>query len=159
MTLNRQRRELAFDDLDAVIRDVEELSASGYDRVGNWDLTQVCGHLSDWMRYAIDGYPKAPLPIRVMLWGMKVTIGKRELRKILESGSMRAGNPTFRDTIPSPGGDEAVAIEQLREVVRRFKSHEGKFQPSPLFGELDREAMTRLQLVHCAHHLSFLVRK
>ncbi len=159
MTGQVHRRELAFDDLDAVMRDVEQLAASGYERAGNWDLAQVCGHLADWMRYPVEGYPKAPLPMRAMLWAVRISIGKRELRKILENGSMSAGNPTFRDTIPSPGGDEAAAVEQLRQVVTRFKTHEGKFHPSPVFGQLDRDAMTRLQLVHCAHHLSFLVKK
>lgn len=48
-----QRRQLSFDDLDAVMRDVEQLAASCYDRVGNWDLAQICSHLSDWMRYPV----------------------------------------------------------------------------------------------------------
>ena len=159
MSQGLQRRELAFDDLDAVIRDVDALAADGYEQVGNWDLAQVCGHLTDWMRYPLDGYPKPPLPIRVMLWGMKVTIGRREMRKMMASGSMQSGRPTFPETVPPPGSDQAAAVERLRDVAGRFKTHQGKFQPSPLFGDLDRETMTRLQLIHCAHHLSFLVKK
>jgi hypothetical protein len=154
-----QRRELAFDDLDAVIRDVEALADTGYQQVGNWDLAQVCGHLADWMQYPMDGYPRVSLPIRAMLWAMRVTIGRRELRKILAAGSMSSGKPTLRSTVPPPGGDQAAAVERLRCLAARFKSHQGDFASSPLFGELDRETMMRLQLIHCAHHLSFLVKK
>ena len=72
---------------------------------------------------------------------------------------MPAGNPTIRETIPPPGGDEAAAVEQLREVVAMFQAHTGPYHPSPFFGALDRESCTQMQLVHCAHHLSFLIPK
>ena len=31
--------------------------------------------------------------------------------------------------------------------------------PSPLFGKMSRDELTRLHLIHCAHHLSFLTPK
>jgi len=154
-----QRRELEFNDLDAVIRDVEALDAAGYHQVGNWDLAQVCGHLADWMQYPMDGYPRVPLPIRVMLWAMRMTVGRRELRKMLAAGSMASGRPTLQSTVPPSGSDQAAAVDRLRCIAVRFQTHRGDFVPSPLFGDVDRETMMRLQLIHCAHHLSFLVKK
>ena len=44
------RRELRFDSLDEVVRDAEHLLAVGYDRAGNWDLAQCCGHLAHAIR-------------------------------------------------------------------------------------------------------------
>lgn len=75
------RRSLDLSDLDAVIRDAESLLANGYDKAGHWDLAQVCGHVTDWMSYPLDGFPTSPLPIRMMLWLMRVTVGKRKLNR------------------------------------------------------------------------------
>ena len=150
------RRSLSFSDLDAVVRDAEALRVCGYEKAGNWDLAQVCGHLADWMRYPVDGFPPAPLPIRLLLWAMRHTIGRRELRRLLQSGSMTSGRPTLRETVPAPGGDEAAAVELLRQTAARLQSHGGQRYGSPIFGEIDRASLIRLQLIHCAHHLSFL---
>ena len=49
---------------DQVSEDVRRLAAHGYTAHGNWNLSQVCGHLNDWMRFPMDGYPKAPILIR-----------------------------------------------------------------------------------------------
>jgi hypothetical protein len=151
------RRTLRFDDLDDVVREAESLRASGYHRAGAWDLAQVCTHLAEWMRFPLDGFPRPPAPIRAMLWVMKNTFGRRQLRKVLATSSMPAGGPTMPETVAAAGGDETAAVERLRQTVARFKAHTGPLHPSPLFGPLDKEAATRLQLVHCAHHLSFLV--
>lgn len=153
------RRTLEFRDLDHAVRDAESLLTGGYRPAGNWNLAQVCRHLSDWMSYPLDGYPRPPAPLRLMFWAMRRTIGPRALRKTLETKSMRAGTPTLRQTVPPPSGDDAAAVERFRQTVERFKMHSGPFHPSPFFGELDRDSATRLQLVHCAHHLSFLVPK
>jgi hypothetical protein len=153
------RRQLDFHDFDAVIRDVESLAAVGYERCGRWELAQVCRHLAEWLRFPLDGYPKPPAPIRLMLWTLRKTIGKRELRKILESRQMPGGGPTLPETVPSSGGNEAEAVEDLRRIIARFRAHDGPFYPSPLFGQLGAEDCTQLQLIHCAHHLSHLVPK
>ena len=151
------RRSLDFRDFDAVIRDVESLAAGGYDRAGRWDLAQVCGHLAEWMSFPLDGFPRPPWPIRLMLGALRKTIGRRALRTILERRSMRSGIATLRATVPAPGGDEAAAVERLRQVIARFRAHTGPFHASPLFGAWDREAATHVQLIHCAHHLGFLI--
>ena len=59
----RSRRQLDFRDLNEVVQYVEKLHVGGYEKVGNWDLAQVCGHLSDWMRFPLDGYPRPSLVV------------------------------------------------------------------------------------------------
>ena len=49
-----------------------------------------------------------------------------------------------------------AAPEQFLETVDRFKVHDGPIVASPVFGELTPEEALKLQLQHCAHHLSFL---
>ena len=152
-----ERRTLQFADLDEAVHDAESLLARGYDRAGNWDLAQTCGHLTEWLRFPLDGYPRQPAPIRLILWAARNTVGRRQFRKVLESGSLPVGGQTFPETIPAPGGDEAIAVARFREMAARFNAHKGPFQASPFFGEFNRETALRLQLIHCAHHLSFLV--
>lgn len=151
------RRLLRFNHLDDAVREAEALLSTGYDRAGNWDLAQTCGHLAEWMRFPIEGFPRAPLPVRAILWIVGITFARRKLRKTLDANEMPAGGPTFRETIPPPGGNDADAVERLRQMVERFKNHDGPLHPSPLFGDLDRETATRMQRLHCAHHLGFLV--
>ena len=106
----------------------------------------------------MDGFPKSPLPIRVMLWMVRNTVGKRIYNKCLAEG-MPAGSQTLPQTLAEPGGDPAIRITTLKEVVERFKAHTGAIHASPVFGAMSKDEATRLQLIHCAHHLSFLVPK
>ncbi|HSQ55407.1 MAG TPA: DUF1569 domain-containing protein [Gemmata sp.] len=151
-----QRRKLSFASLDDVAADAENLLAKGYDRAGNWDLAQVAGHIAEWMRFPIEGFPKPPLLIRPMLWLMKVTSGKKMLEKVLKEGFSPGGH-TMPQTVPPPGGDAAMAVAKLKESVAKWRSHTGEVYPSPLFGPMTKETALQLQLKHAAHHLSFLV--
>jgi hypothetical protein len=159
MSQTTQRRALKFDTLDEVIRDVEMLHSKGYNRLGNWDLAQISLHLADWLRYPVEGYPKMPLFLRPIMWTMKVTMGKGMLRKILKSGKMSEKGQTMPQTVHASGEDPTQAMEKLKTAIESWKKHSGEYHPSPLFGKWDRETATKLQLIHCAHHLSFLVPK
>lgn len=155
--MKEQRRQLTFTNLDQVIEDARKLLGEGYVPTGNWDLAQVCAHLNDWMRFPMDGYPPAALPIRVILWLIKVTVGRRQLRSVLENG-FRDSLPTMPQTVHAANiSTDAAAVERLVETIDRFKTYSGKFHPSPVYGELTPDEHSKLQLAHCAHHLSFLV--
>lgn len=149
------RRTLRFESFDDLIRDAERLLAGGYEKAGNWSLSQVCDHLSDWLTYPLDGFPKAPVPIRLMLWAVRRTMGRGMFEKYLRDG-MPAGKPTMPQSVHVPG-DDAAAVAKLREAVGRFRRHTGEYLPSPLFGRLTRDEAEQLQLGHAAHHLSFLI--
>jgi hypothetical protein len=157
MTEQMQRRAVSFQNLDELIQDVQTLHAAGYTSVGNWDLSQACGHLNEWMRYPMDGFPQAPWPMRLLMATLRNTIAPRMMRKVLAESAMKPGNPTIPSTVPAKGGDEANAVDKLCETARRLADHPGPFHASPMFGDLDRESLVKLQLIHCAHHLSFLV--
>jgi hypothetical protein len=156
-TAKLTRRTLTFATLDDVVRDTEHLLAVGYDRIGKWDLAQCCGHLAEWFRYQMDGYPKPPLLVRPVFWLIRNTVGKRLGRKMFAGGSMKTGLPTIPQSVPAPGGDDAAGVARLRETIGRWKAHTGPLHASPLFGGMSREAWTKGHLIHCAHHLSFLV--
>lgn len=150
------RRELRFGSFDEVVGDAEHLLAAGYEKAGSWDLAQVCGHLAEWLRYPLDGFPPAPLPIRVMLRVVRATMGRGLYEKYVRDG-MPAGKPTMPASIPPAGRDPSEAVAALRAAVERFTAYAGELHPSPLFGRLSKDEATKLQLTHAAHHLSFLV--
>ena len=68
--------------------------------------------------------------------------------------SVRDSGPA---SVPVPGGNAADAVARLKDAYARWRQHTGPLYPSPLFGLLPREMITRGHLVHAAHHLSFLV--
>jgi hypothetical protein len=153
------RRPLQFDTLDEIVPDAENLLAKGYEKAGNWDLAQVCGHLAEWLRFPVEGFPKAPAPIRAMLWVMRKTIGRKKFLGYITERTFPSGKPTMPQSVPPPGGDPREAIEKMRRSVNGLKEYTGTIVPSPLFGAMTKDEAVRMQLVHAAHHLSFLIPK
>ncbi|MBN9121640.1 MAG: DUF1569 domain-containing protein [Planctomycetes bacterium] len=151
-----ERRKLTFATLDDAVRDAENLVAKGYDKAGNWDLAQVGSHLTEWMRFPLDGFPKVPLLLRPMFWLLRTAVGKKIRAKVLAEG-FSTGGRTMPQTVFSPGGDAPAAVAKLKETAERFRAHTGPVHPSPLFGAMTKDEALQLQLKHCEHHLSFLV--
>ena len=153
------RRTLSFATLDEAVADAETLLAQGYDKTGQWSLGQCCGHLANWLGYAMDGFPKAPPPIRLLMWTLRNTLGPGALTRVLAAKAMRPGNPTAPQSVPAASGDDRAGVEAYRAMVERAKRFAGTPLPSPLFGPMDRDTWVKLNCVHAAHHLSFLVPK
>ena len=152
------RRELRLDSLAAAVADAESLLERGYDRAGNWSLAQCCDHLTNWLTYPLDGFPKSPLPVRLALRVMRAVSGRRLLEKFLAEG-MPAGRPTIPASVPAPGGDDAAAVERFKQAAARYFAHDEPKLPSPLFGPLTHDEGLAVQTRHAAHHLSFLIPK
>jgi hypothetical protein len=72
---------------------------------------------------------------------------------------MKAGGPTPQKPLPAPGGDEAAAVERFRQAIERLQRHQGQMHDSPFFGHLTPQEWRALHLIHCAHHLGFLMPK
>jgi hypothetical protein len=159
MAKDLKRRQLRFEHLDQAVNDARMLQATGYDRAGTWDLSQVCGHLATGMEFAIDGFPPNPPHLRFVFWIMRSTLGPIVVRRIVRTGAMASRAPAIKQSILGAGGDETQAVERLQRAVTRFQNHTGPLYPSPIFGSLDREQLHRLQLIHCEHHLGFLLPK
>jgi hypothetical protein len=50
-------------------------------------------------------------------------------------------------------------VARLKETIERLRTHQGELHASPFFGYLTPDQWRRLHLIHCAHHLGFLVPK
>ena len=146
-----QRRELEFQDLGEVIGELHGLRDNGYDRAGAWTLGQVSDHLAVFFRGSLDGFTqKVP-------WIIRALFGRMIFRSIIRRRGMRAGIKVPKSFLPQDVRDDHVAVDELTQLIDRFRNHEGEYEPSPLFGHLTRHEWTQLHLVHCAHHISFLV--
>ena len=151
------REKLEFERLDDAVVHIESLLENGYEPLGKWNLAQCCEHLNYWITFPMDGFPNPGPVMGTVLWLMKLTVGKSQLRSILENG-FKDGVPTMPATVAnSEGTDDRESFKKLRASVQRFNDHNGAIFPSPLFGEMTKEVATRLQLRHFEHHLSFLM--
>jgi hypothetical protein len=153
------RRELRFTALDDIIRDAEHLLSAGYDKAGQWDLAQVCNHLANWVKYPMDGFPPVPLLLKPVMWIAKRTMMPKFERQLREHRSMPPGIPTAPASVTPPGQDEAAAVVNLRDALRRFETYTGPIHPSPLRGVVSKDCWMDTHLIHGAHHLSFLLPK
>ena len=156
--MSTTRRPLKFDSLAEVVRDAQNLLANGCDRAGNWDLAQCANHLAFWMTCPIDGFGKGPVPVRMFLWIARNTFGPGKLKSVLANG-FPPGGPTDPNSVKPTGGDAEEAVAKLTAAAARFAAYDGPIVPSPFFGPMDKDTALKLQLVHSAHHLSFLVPK
>jgi hypothetical protein len=146
-------RNLEFRACQEVAAEVDRLHAGGYEKAGTWDLAQVSDHLTYFIQGSLDGFT-----FRVP-WLFKVLFGRLVFRRILSQRRMKAGVFTPQKPLPEPGGDEAAAVARLKQVLQKLEAHQGELQPSPFFGYMTPAQWRELHLIHCAHHLGFLIPK
>jgi hypothetical protein len=145
-----QRRSLDFADFEAVEKEIDRLQQGGYQRAGNWDLAQICDHLSQVMEGSLKGFSfQAP-------WILRKLLAPLILRHVMKTRTMRAG-VRVPEMAPAARVDPDESIRRCRQLLQQVQHHTGEFQPSPFFGRLSPEQWRQLHLIHAAHHLSFLV--
>lgn len=147
------RRHLNFKSFDEVNQDVERLRSSGYDQLGKWDLSMVCGHLADAVEGSMKGIPfKGP-------WWFRMFLGKVAWKKVKQIRRLRSGVPIPEQVKPKPGGEVSANMSRLRNVLETVKTFPGPFFPHPYFGQLSPDDWRDFHLIHSSHHLSFLIPK
>jgi hypothetical protein len=148
------RRKLRYDMIDAAIADIDDLHARGYERLGMWDLSRTCDHLTLTMRMSLDGFPPDTKPF----WPLRI-LGPTVVKwAVLGLGWMGRGAP-----LPHPSlaiGDpraEQTAVSHCIATFREVRDFDGEFARNPVMGRLSAKQWQRFHLVHAAHHLSLLV--
>jgi hypothetical protein len=61
------------------------------------------------------------------------------------------------DPMVPPADAPESAIDDLIASLKQLKAYKGKIAPHRLFGEIPDAEARRLNLIHCAHHLSYLI--
>jgi hypothetical protein len=150
-TATHQRRRLDFRTMEEVLADVEQLRGRGYDRLGNWDLSQILDHVGEGLRVAVHGGKnKGP-------WAVRKIVGPFIFKHVLRTRRMRAGLKVPQWWLPGPAHDESEAVQKIKSAIDAFESAGPDLHPHPFFDKLSREKWTQLFLIHSSHHLSFLV--
>jgi Protein of unknown function (DUF1569) len=143
------RRTLQFDHFDDVMPDVERL-LKGHETVGTWSLAQTCRHLATVLRRVVD--LPASTPHDPSQW-----VGEERKREVIESGLIPEGLPAPSEIVPSDTIGEREEAEELRCAIAYYRASPGPVIPHRIFGPLTKAEWDRLQLIHLAHHLSFVV--
>lgn len=152
MRTSVQRRPLKFDCLRDSVAEVHRLNESGYVKAGNWDLAQMCQHLSKSARIAIEGAPfSLPSFLKpVARWLLFDTImkGQRTRLPLITA-------PQFRPEA-SPDADQEIA--EYESLVNQVMADDADLLPDhPLFGIVTPDYWHQFFTWHAAHHLSYLI--
>lgn len=132
-----------------------ERAASGarLSALGAWTPAQNCGHCGMLLSAALDGIDvRLNWPMRV---AGRVARGAALGPRPLPTG-VRLRGP-LRAFEPAAGMTMEEGVEALRTPLSRIVlSGQTMSHPSPLFGALDHEQWTTLQVKHLRHHLGFV---
>jgi hypothetical protein len=143
------RRTLRYASFDEIMPDVERL-LRGHTTVGNWSLAQICRHLATVLRRVVDLPASTP-------HDPSLRVSEEEKQKVFDTGTIPEGLPGPPEVIPAETLGEQGEAEGLRAAIAYYRASPGPVVPHRFFGPLTRDEWDRLQLIHCAHHLSFVV--
>jgi Protein of unknown function (DUF1569) len=142
-----ERRKLHFANTEAVAADVGKLRA-GYRQLGSWSLPQTCWHLKKALDFSMRAGPYDPMRGGLGKWIL--------MRGILLVGRLPTGVYAPERITPAKDVPES-AIDEFLTTLETLKNHKGEFAPHPRLGTLSRRSFYKLHLIHCAHHLGFLI--
>jgi len=142
-----KRRHLKFADAGDVAAEVR-LLRKGYQRAGNWSLEQICWHLNKALSYSMQ--PVESTAARVGL------IRRLQLRIILATKRIPLRVRAPQRIMPSDETD-ASAIDEFLLTLQVLQAYDGQFAPHRLFGPISRDQFFRFHMIHCGHHLGYLI--
>lgn len=143
------RRTLHFESIDDVMPEVERLHAR-HTTAGAWSLGQICCHLATTIRRVVDlpaSTPRDPA----------LELGEDAKREVLASGRIPSRMVAPPALQPPDEVNEDEEVERLRSAIAYYKASPGPVAPHRFFGPLSKAEWDRLQLIHMAHHLSFVI--
>ena len=147
------RRDLAFNNIDEVLADAQQLAAGEVRTSGSHTFGQILNHLALSQDVAA-GRVQAPPPpffMKLMLPIMRrMVINAKPLKPGVKLP--RQGESFFW---PDKEFDVPSAMEYFTDSVAYYKSH-GPLEIHPFFGKLTREEADQLTCRHAALHLSFV---
>lgn len=150
-----KRRNLDFHSADDAITEIQRLRESGYERAGNWNLTQICQQLTATLKGGMNGFG-----FRIP-WILRATVSKWAFRHALKTRKLDSGYPTFKSLKPSQedGADDDDVIDECIASIRRSADFAGLVHDHPLLNDISLEDWLQFMWIHAAHHLGFLIPK
>ncbi|MGC4032758.1 MAG: DUF1569 domain-containing protein [Tepidisphaeraceae bacterium] len=143
-----ERRSLIFNTPDDVAAEVKRLRDGGYEKAGQWNLPQVCFHCEKLLVQAMTGPAADTTP--------EQTARRPILDQMLATNRIPDGIVSPDPAVP-PADTPASAVDDFLKTLDAFEAFTGTFAPHRLFGNISPQERRRHQMIHCAHHLSYLV--
>ncbi len=144
------RPDLKFNTVDEMIADAQALRAGPYDRAGQWDLAMILDHLAKAMGgpFAAGG-KNLPWPA--------ARIGRFVMHRFAQRTTYPAIQfPAPKSMKPTTGIALEPAFAEFLTAARQVQAASGETIQWPPFGAMPLEDFRKIQLLHGAHHLSFL---
>ena len=148
-----KRRRLDLRSCQEVVAEIEVLRTSPYQQLGNWNLTQICQHLTATMKGGMDGFGfRFP-------WIVRATVAKWGFNYSKRTRRMFAGLPTIRPLKPTApeGEDDPEIIIECVKTCWRVEGFEGEIKDYPLLNEVETDEWRDFMWLHASHHLGFLL--
>jgi Protein of unknown function (DUF1569) len=142
-----KRRRLKFASAQDVAAEVRRLRR-GYERAGNWTLEQICWHLNKALSYSMQSNPNAA--------AQRGLIRRLQLKFILRTGMIPIRTKAPQRIAPPQQIPEAV-VDEFLLTLAALQRFEGPFSPHPIFGQIRVEEFVRFHMIHCGHHLGYLL--
>ncbi len=147
MSTTATRRKLDYPNVDAAIADIQSLRR-GYTQSGNWNLEQICWHLTSVLEKSGRPATEPATPEQLKMQPIK--------QQILATGLLPANRIEAPAPVVPPENCGPESIDALIAALRRLAVYPEKSALHRLWGPLSVPEFQRLSLVHCAHHLSHL---
>ena len=149
------KRQLDFRTGDDVIKEITLLAREGYMRTGNWTLTQICEHLDKTIVLGMKG-AETRLP-----WILRATIGRWFIASSLRKNRLPSFRmQTIKELEPGPidlENEDQSVIGHCMASIEEAKRFAGPLRNYPLANNVRVDDWRRLQWIHAAHHLGFLL--
>ena len=153
-TTPARRRPLDFRSFEDVRADVARLAAAPNTRCGNWDLATTCDHLAKAIEVGLENRPVALPRVAKLLAPL---VGPLVFKRILKKRAMPTGVRAPAPFVPAENCACDDAVTRLEAITRRAEAFAGPMPRHVFFGPITADQWKQLMLIHCAHHLSFLV--
>ncbi len=145
------KRPLKFSSFDEAIAEVERLRDDGYTPTKQWNLSQICEHLTATMRIGLDGETK-PLP-----WLLRATVLRGLMEAMIRFRYMPSGAKAPQEMQPAVrDADDPAVIEACLATLREARDFPGPLPEYPICTGMTLDKWRTLMLIHAAHHLAYL---
>lgn len=144
-------RNLLLNSLDEVAEEARRLNRDGYTQLGEWNLSEICAHLSLVMRKSISGF-RGTRPS----WWARTFVQPALRRRVFNSRRLPFGIELPPSLRPDQTRYEGDAVYELSADLQRVRDHEGKFADHPMLGRLTPVQWRQFHVFHAAHHLAML---
>jgi hypothetical protein len=143
------RRSISYQSFQEIMPDVDRL-LNGHTTVGRWSMAQICRHVATVMRRVVDLPASTPHDPSQL-------VSDEQKRQVFESNMIPESLPGPPELMPPERLDVHQEVEGLRHAIAHYTASPGPVIKHRLFGKLSKDEWDRLQLMHAAHHLSFVV--